>query len=107
MSGARCPQLPTGQRDRLVLSGDDHGEPPLVAEHNTPETYLPGQPDAYDYGAVWKLFDALMSCAFDGTDCDAALGGGPEQTSLGEWSDGQPVVPLAESNAAAGRLQRG
>ena len=91
-------QLPADQRDRLVLSSDAHGEPPLVAEHNTPQTIIAGQPDAFDYGVTWKLFDALMSCSFDGTDCDTALGGGAAQTSIGRWSDGQPVVPLTESD---------
>jgi acetyl esterase/lipase len=91
-------QLPTNQRDRLVLSSDDHGSPALVAGHNTPETIGAGQPDAYDYGAIWRVFDALMSCAFDGTDCDVALGGGSAQSAIGDWSDGVPVAPLRESD---------
>lgn len=93
-------QLPADQRDRLVLSSDDHGRPALVAEHNTPETIGTGQPDAYDYGAIWRVFDALMACAFDGNDCDVALGGGSAQTAIGDWSDGVPVAPLRESDGA-------
>lgn len=91
-------QLPPAQRSRVTLSGDDHGSPPLVAGHNTPETTGAGQPDALDFGAIWKLFDGLMSCSFAGTDCDVALGGGPQQTAIGNWSDGQPVVPLLASD---------
>ncbi len=91
-------QLPEDQRDRVVLMSDDHGAPALVSEHNTPQTEIRGQPDTYDYGAIWKLFDGLMSCSFDDTDCGSALGGGEEQTSLGDWSDGVPVTPLMVSD---------
>ena len=87
-------QLPADQRDRVVLTSDAHGSPPLVAEHNTPETIGSGQPDAFDYLGIWKLFDGLMSCSFDDEDCDYALGGGTGQTSMGNWDDGIPVTPL-------------
>lgn len=50
--------------------------------------------DVIDYRCYWKLGDALLSCAFDGTYCEYALGGTEWQTSLGEWSDGTPVKPL-------------
>ncbi len=87
-------QLPEDQRDHVTLTSDDHGSPALVSEHNTPQTDGTGQPDDFDYGAIWKLFDGLMSCAFDDSDCSYALGGGDDQTSLGDWSDGVPVTPL-------------
>ena len=87
-------QLPEDQRDHVVLTSDAHGSPPLVAEHNTPETIGSGQPDAFDYLGIWKLFDGLMSCSFDGKDCDYALGGGPDQASMGNWDDRVPVTPL-------------
>lgn len=87
-------QLPEDQRDHVVLASDDYGNPPLVAEHNTPQTFESGQLNALDYWSTWKLFDALMSCSFDDEDCAYALGRGEAQTSMGDWSDGQPVVPL-------------
>ena len=87
-------QLPADQRDHVTLTSDDHGAPALVSEHNTPQTGGVGQPDDFDYGAIWKLFDGLMSCSFDTTDCSYALGSGDDQTSLGDWSDGVPVTPL-------------
>ncbi len=87
-------QLPKDQRDHVVLTSDAHGSPPLVAEHNTPQTIEPGQPDAFDYLSIWKLFDGLMSCSFDREDCGYDLGGGDDQTSMSEWDDGVPVTPL-------------
>ncbi len=87
-------QLPEDQRDHVGLRSDDHGAPPLVAEHNTPQTIAPGQPDAFDYLGLWKLFDGLMSCSFASEDCGYALGGGDDQTGMGDWGDGVPVTPL-------------
>lgn len=89
---AELGQLPEDQRGQLTMVTDDHGSPALVAEHNTPQTDGPGQPDAYDTNGLWRLLDALLSCRFDGTSCDAALSGGPERTAVGDWSDGTPVV---------------
>jgi predicted alpha/beta hydrolase family esterase len=57
-----------------------------------------GTVNALDYYAYWKLSDALTDFAFFGRDRDYALGGGPMQTSMGKWSDGQPVTPLEASN---------
>lgn len=50
--------------------------------------------DALDYHGTWKLFDALCNAAFHGKDRDIALGGGPRQLDMGQWSDGTPVRTL-------------
>ena len=50
--------------------------------------------DWVDYAGYWKLFDALMDCAINGTSCNYALGNTPEQRFLGTWSDGKPVKAL-------------
>ncbi len=91
--------LASDRRDLVLFRTDLHGDPPLVADHLLPQTAGRfGEPDAFDYHGVWKLFDALVACAHDGADCDVALGGGDAQTSLGTWSDGTPVTPLIVSD---------
>ena len=54
----------------------------------------PAVTDALDYYGTWKLFDALCAAAFTGRHRDIALGGGPAQLDMGQWSDGTPVKPL-------------
>lgn len=51
--------------------------------------------DAFDYYGTWKLFDALMTCAFQGLLCDLAMGRDPGQRNMGAWSDGTPVLRMA------------
>lgn len=53
-----------------------------------------GPPDALDYYGFWKLLDGLMDAAFYLRNRDVALGGTPQQTSMGTWSDGVPVRPV-------------
>ncbi|KAF1051039.1 MAG: hypothetical protein GAK43_02584 [Stenotrophomonas maltophilia] len=50
--------------------------------------------DALDWYGTWKLFDALCDAAFSGSHRETALGGGPAQLSMGQWSDGTPVTPM-------------
>jgi len=86
-------QVPFDQRDFVRLTADDHGEPPLVADHGTPATDGNWGPlDTYDWYGTWKFFDALLACSFDEVGCDTALGNSPEQRFMGIWSDGVPVV---------------
>ncbi len=99
------------QRNLLRQFADDHGEPPLAADHNqsysldtlfdsgvhnyTAKRALRiSTEDAVDYNGYWKLLDAVLDCRRYGTNCHYAYGGTPEQTSLGYWSDGTPIRPL-------------
>lgn len=50
--------------------------------------------DALDYFGYWKLFDGLTDAAFYGKNRKYALGNTPEQTFMGNWTDGTPVKPL-------------
>jgi hypothetical protein len=59
----------------------------------------PAVTNALDYYGTWKLFDALRDAAFDGKNRDIALGGGPAQLAMGNWSDGTPVKPLKRLSA--------
>lgn len=103
--------IAAGNRQVLEFFSDDYGDPDLVANHGAPlaaddffdsgESLSGGTavvtgvespgPDAFDFFGYWKLFDALMDAAFEGTNKDIALGGGDAQRSLGTWSDGTPV----------------
>ncbi len=86
-------EVPLDQRDFVTLVSDDHGRPPLEADHQLPQTDgLGSRVDAMDWYGSWKLFDALTSCAFEERWCDTALGNSDSQRFMGVWSDGMPVA---------------
>ena len=101
--GAR--QVPTEDRNLVVLRSDYHGTPPLVANHRSPaaerpSTWLPpGRParedarhsDALNFYGYWKFLDGLSDAAFLGHHRIYALGDTPQQRFMGLWSDGTPV----------------
>lgn len=91
--------LEPGNRDYVLIHSDDHGEPALVANHLMPLDKFGGEVNALDWYGTWKLFDALMDCAFYDKGCDQALGGTEFQTFMGVWSDGTPVVPATVQSA--------
>ena len=86
--------IPPDRKDFVVVQTDGHGLPLLYAGHWMPGTAVFGTLDALDWYGTWKLLDALMACAFDGTWCEYALGDTPEQRFMGTWSDGVPVAEL-------------
>lgn len=89
--------IPLDQRDYVTVQSDDHGRPPLLADHFFSGQFgWPASPtlDALDWYGIWKPFDALMACAFQGKWCEYALGNTPEQRFMGCWSDGVPVNEL-------------
>lgn len=104
------PQIPSANKEMITVFSDDYGEPDVRAGHAAclaPDAeFDSGQPgftdavdetDAFigaiDYYGYWKWFEALTDAAFFGTHRTYALGGTPEQLSLGTWSDGTPVHP--------------
>jgi pimeloyl-ACP methyl ester carboxylesterase len=96
--------VPAANKNLVRMISDEHGEPPLKANHFSPTgTVKPGSQnneagdkgvDALDYFGTWKLFDALEDASIYGKNRDYALGGGPHQTYMGKWSDGVPVKEL-------------
>ena len=86
--------LPTADRDFVLMKTDPYGQPLLIANHQTAFQNV----DALDWYGVWKLSDALLSCAFAGEDCEYALGDTPEQRFMGTWDDGAPVTELEVSD---------
>jgi hypothetical protein len=97
--------LSSGFFNGLHLIGDDHGQPPLVADHFVAMTTLTyfgasvGALNAFDWYGTWKWLDALMSCSFANQDCQSALGDTPQQRFMGTWSDGVPVTEPQVSEA--------
>jgi len=109
-------QIPATKKNFVTLVSDDHGVPPLVANHLAPialEIVDPGAEmaaattrlqvmrrleensvDALDYFGTWKLFDGLTDAAFYGKNIQYALGDTPEQRYMGKWSDGTAVKEL-------------
>ena len=102
-------RVPVANKNVIELESDDHGSPPLLANHAAPGSSPDARPprralipefahagtvDALDWYGTWKLFDALSDCAFHGRECATALGGGSAQTFMGAWSDGVPVKPM-------------
>lgn len=98
-------------RNLLYLSKDTYGEPAIKANHNqsysldldfdtgkrnfTAKRALRiSRLDAVDYGVYWKLLDAMIDCIRTGDHCEMAVGGGPLQIAIGQWSDGTAIQPL-------------
>ena len=107
--------VPDADKDLVMLVSDDHGEPPLVANHLAPvatdDRYheeadytvapAPKETDALDYFGTWKLFDGLCAAAFGGEGRAFALGNTPEQRFMGTWSDGVAVQELVVRDPAS------
>jgi dienelactone hydrolase len=89
--------LPVADREFIEMKSDWHGQPPIIAQHETTFQDL----NAADWYGIWKLSDALFACALTGDLCEYALGNTPEQRYMGVWSDGVPVTELQVSSEPA------
>ena len=113
------PQIPADNKRYITVQGDDHGSPPLVADHSSPLAYredygaghsarqqrrieflrsLTGmrenRANALNYWGYWRLFDALTEAAWSGKKIDAALAAA---RYTAKWSDGTPLKPFTET----------
>jgi len=95
-------QIPQENKDFVMMDSDNHGYPPITADHFFPlcssikifgynSTFLT---NAQDYYGTWKLFDGLYDAAFYGQNRDYALGNTSQQRFMGLWSDGTPIKEL-------------
>jgi hypothetical protein len=91
--------LPAANKDYVLVRSDEHGTPPLVADHFLPLSGSGYPADALDFYGPWKLLDALQACATRQQDCRVALGGTAQQRFMGRWNDGVPVTPLQVTDA--------
>lgn len=79
--------IPDDRTAHVTLRSDYRGWPTLDATHMIVVEGTGGSAvDALD-GAVWRMSDALQSCAMSGANCAADL------TTIGRWSDGVPARP--------------
>lgn len=79
----------------LFLRTDTHGDPDMVSNHNTVQTFGSLFPeDAMDWYGYWKPTVAALNSAFYGKDGQYVFGTGSNVTSMGTWSDGVPVTPM-------------
>ena len=83
-------------KDFLHFKSDRRGLPWVIAEHIYPKTERwRGTIDVRDWYISYKLSVAALNCGFWDEDCDIAFGNGhPNQISMGEWSNGTPILPL-------------
>lgn len=99
--------LPSSEKDFVMLRGETRLGYKLNAEHGTPST-ASGE-NALDYYCVYRLLDALADYAFNGSEAGkrvALSNGSSEQRFMGRWPDGQPVremlagdcVPITRSS---------
>jgi hypothetical protein len=95
--------IPQANKDLVMIRPDAHGTPALGAGHgvcSTADLNGVAQLDAYDWNFCWKVFDALQSSAYFGTNGQYALGNTPEHRSNGLWSDGVPITELTIQESA-------
>jgi hypothetical protein len=112
----QTPQIPSSNKNLIMIYSDYHGNPPLIADHYAPvapderynigggkllslmrrgaHRYLGSEVDSLDYYGFWKLFDGITDAAFYGKNLEFALGNTPKQRFMGNWSDGTPVKEL-------------
>jgi dienelactone hydrolase len=84
-------QIPGANRSYVQVITDNTGRTPLLGDHGMANRRVP---DAINYYGLWRIQDALQSCAISGKGCEYALGGTPQQRFMGNWSDGRPVAEL-------------
>ena len=116
-------QIPMDHKRYITIQSDNHGDPPLLADHIAPlsprDDYSEkrtarqkrrtefimslagiraGEENTLDYYGFWRLFDALCDSAFNGkTDIGSVLSAAREG-GMGKWSDGTPVKPWLETS---------
>jgi hypothetical protein len=96
-------QIPSRNKNLVLTHTDAHGQPILSSAHGVCAgggSSFGGPANAYDWNFCWKVWDALRSCAYFGTDCRYALGNTRQHRFMGRWSDGAPVIPLKIQNTA-------
>jgi pimeloyl-ACP methyl ester carboxylesterase len=92
--------IPSNRQRFVMVRSDEHGRPPLVADHLFPQTAgAGGEEDALDWYGLWRPFDAIVTCAEAGQDCDTAVGTSEAALAMGSWSDGTPVRSMTVRDA--------
>lgn len=90
--------LPCANRNFIMLRNHRAGNGTTISsDHLFPltgtDSTVTAQYNVLDFYGTWKFSEALFNCVFYGTDCDYALGKGPNVTNMGLWSNGTPYAP--------------
>src|SRR5262249_14013785 len=98
----RLEHIPDANKGLVLTLTDDHGTPALSSAHGVCAAgpAFGGPANDYDWNFCWKVWDALRTCAYYRKDCRYALGDTEEHRSMGNWSDGVPVIPLKIQSVA-------
>jgi hypothetical protein len=84
-------------KDYITVYDAESKECEIDADHDALQSEDHDEVNVIDYYAIYRLIDALMDCAFEGSEagCSLALGNGSErQRFMGQWDDGAAVKPL-------------
>lgn len=94
--------LPSSEKEFMLVRSDRNGRERVDAGHRAPESRAGA--DAIDYYAIYRVFDGLAACAFDG-DVEGrrvSLGeGGSGERAMGWWADGRPIRALLAGDRIA------
>ena len=103
----RLTSIPVAHKSLVLTSEDNHGQPALTSDHGVCGGPYNGtlSVDAYDWGFCWRTFDALRNCAYEGKDCEYALGDTPQNRYIGTWTDGTPIIGLKIQTTAPIRAE--
>jgi hypothetical protein len=77
--------MPNGQKDHVTVRTSSNGGVTLTAQHTSPNSVI-APDDAIKFYGIYRVGDALGSCALVGANCTADLG------AMGNWSDGTEVL---------------
>jgi hypothetical protein len=78
--------IPYSQKDHVTVRSSSYQGTSLSAVHTSPNSVI-APDDAIKFYGIYRVGDALQSCALLGANCDTDL------SYMGEWSDGTPVLP--------------
>lgn len=94
-------QVPEERKQWVLLRHDSHGEEHALANHDWMMSINGSTVDNLRRYGSWKWAVGIANDTFYGTDRALWYGGTEEQTGLGTWSDGTPLVPAEVSDTEA------
>jgi hypothetical protein len=78
--------IPYSQKDHVTVRSSSNGNESLNAQHTSPNSGI-SPDDAVKFFGIYRVGDALQSCALVRTNCNTDL------SFMSNWSDGTPVLP--------------
>jgi dienelactone hydrolase len=88
-------------KDFIIVNQSKHDKWEISPDYQSPYCEDSSKVGHIHYYAIFRLVDALATCTFDRDETarDVALGNGcAEQVNMGQWPDGERVLPLISSD---------